>query len=128
MESTFHPKAPMRGPSKEALIKILRRPDAEKQLPITLAKYSPDAIVRKEDNQWVIRILVTDGMATKKAFEKAMANNQSFMDENAWRFRYPGPILVEAATKEDFINAIEKIKWDFGEEDGRGEKPYLKHK
>lgn len=120
------PRAPMRGPSKEALIKILQRPDAEKYLPITLAKDSPSATVQKEDKKWVIRILVTDEAAAKKAFDEAMKTNDSFMDENTWRFRSPGPILVEATTKDDFIRAIEKMKWDFGEENGRSEKNRLK--
>jgi hypothetical protein len=123
-----HPRAPMRGPSREALIKILRRPDAEVHLPLTLARFSPDAIVRKEGARWVIRKLIEDDEAVKKAYQEAISAEKGFREENTWRFRRPGPIIVEATTKEDFIHAIMKMKWDFGDEDGRGERPFLKNK
>jgi hypothetical protein len=126
MESTRRPQAPMRGPSREALIKILRRSDAEKHLPITLAKYSPDAVVRKEGKRWVLRVLVEDEDAVRNAFEKALAKNANFTPENTWAFRHPGAIILEAAAKEEFIRSVEKMKWDYGEEDGRGELPFLR--
>lgn len=119
-------RAPMRGPSRQALIAILLRSDAEQQMPITLADNSPDAVVRKEGDLWVIRALVEDNGARKNAGDEAMAAGKPFRDENSWAFRHPGPILVKATTKENFIRAIEKMRWDYGEEDGRGEKPFLK--
>jgi hypothetical protein len=122
------PPAPMRGPSRQALLKILRRPDAEDHLPITLAKYRPDAVVRKEGDVWVIRALVEDREAVHKASEEAMARGDNFMDEHTWRFLHPGKILIEAATREDFIKKIKGMDWYYGEEDGREERPHLKHK
>jgi len=112
------PPAPMRGPSRQALLKILQRPDAEDRLPVTLAKYRPDAVVRKEGDAWVIRALIEDREAVHKASEEAMAAGDNFMDEHTWRFLHPGKVLIEAATKEDFIKKIEKMKWDYGGDDG----------
>lgn len=122
------PQAPMRGPSRQALIVILQRPDAETHLPIILAKYSPDAIVQKEESRWVIRSFTSDKDAITKAAQAATSAGKGFRSEDSWRLRRPGPVLVEATTKEDFIHAVMKMKWDFGEEDGRGEAPFLKRK
>jgi hypothetical protein len=109
------PPAPMRGPNRESLLKLLSRPDAESRLPITLAKYRPDAVVRKEKNLWIIRKLVEDREAVQKAYEKAASDKENFMDEHTWQFLQPGPILVEAGTKIEFIKKIEAMPWDYGE-------------
>ena len=73
-------------------------------MPITLAKYRPDAVVQKEDNRRVIRKSVLDEVAAKKAFDEAGC----FRGEGYWRFLHPGPILIGAKTKEEFIRAVKK--------------------
>ena len=52
------------GPSRERLLELLERDDAETQLPITLAHHEPKAVVLREGDRWLIKKLVHDPQAT----------------------------------------------------------------
>jgi hypothetical protein len=102
------------GPSRERLLEILERDDAEAQLPITLAHHEPKARVMKDGEKWVIKRLVHDPEATVAAARRAKAEGREFRPDDAWALMKLGAVIVSARTKAELILAIKKMKWTYG--------------
>lgn len=110
--------APFVGPSRAALVRLLRSRAVERRLPITLGEYSPQAIVERDrDGRWLLRPLVLDEPRAREAGRRALAGGGSWMPEHEWEFLVPGEPLASAPALDQFIALIEKLSWTFGGRD-----------
>lgn len=105
--------APFIGPSRAQLVEELQK--GRPRLPITLGLYAPQATVEKVDGTWRIVALEPDHEAERRAGEEAIARGDDWMPEHTWQFLRPGRVLVEAKSKADFVEAVKRMKWTFGE-------------
>ena len=80
---------------------------------MTLGKYSPQATIERDGEDWVLRPLVLDQAACDAAHQEAMGPGGSgfWMPESEFRFLRPGEALVREKTRQAFVAAIEKLKW-----------------
>lgn len=105
--------APIREVTREEVLAMLAKSDAEKRLPITLGRYHPQAIVCLESGTWKIRKLVLDEARANVAREKALAAGDNWMPESEFAYLVPGPTMVEAPSRENFMAALKVFRWNF---------------
>ena len=101
--------APFIGPDRDALLRLLAL--SSPTLPITLGHMQPQATVTHEGGVWRITALTIDQEAAGRAGREALAAGRNWMPENEWQFLRPDRVLVEAASKDEFVAAIRKMKW-----------------
>ena len=99
------------GPTRDELIKRMRK--AKSDFRATLGRYAPQAEVRFQDGRWVLVDLELDRAAAQAAGKKALAEGKGWMPENEFAYLHPGAVVVEAATKEAFIEKLKKIDWKY---------------
>jgi hypothetical protein len=110
--------APFQGPSREALLKMLRGWRAESKLPITLGKYEPQAYVLREGDEWQIRLLEEDPQLVAEMQERQRKEGY-LMPEHYFSCKRSGVVLIRADSRDAFIAAIEKMDWPFGPDEPR---------
>ncbi|HZS38543.1 MAG TPA: hypothetical protein VFF06_17025 [Polyangia bacterium] len=110
--------APFIGPSRAALLRVLRGRGAERKLPLTLGHYAPQATVAREpDGRFTIRPLAIDRARADEAGRRALAAGEGWMPEQEWQFLAAGEPLVAAATLAELTAAVERMEWPFGGRD-----------
>ena len=56
--------APFVGPSRAQVLEVLRVRRVERSLPIVLGRHEPQALIRREGENWVLRALEPDEAPT----------------------------------------------------------------
>lgn len=102
------------GPSREELLSKLRGRLEGDTLPITLGRYSPQAVLDVEDGVFMLWSLELDHEAARREGEARMARGEPWMPEMEYRFIGKGKVLLKAASQEELIQAIEKMSWTYG--------------
>jgi hypothetical protein len=92
------------GPTRKELLTRLRR---AAELPITLGDGAPQAVVERDGEDWVLRLLVHD----RAALERAHAESTMWVPEMEFQFLVPGEAIVRAKTQQAFVAAIEAMDW-----------------
>jgi hypothetical protein len=107
--------APIKGPTRSEVLKILGGWFAKRKLPLTLAHQgTPAGVIRIEDDKWCLRRLEMNEKKRQADYDRRQAAGDTYyMPEMTWRFLEPGELLASAESKKDFISQIEKIAWPF---------------
>ena len=107
--------APIKGPTRTEVLKIIRGWFAKRKLPLTLAHQgSPAGVIRLEDGKWCLRRLQMNEAKCKADYNRRQAAGDNYyMPEMTWRFLEPGELLASAGDKSEFISLIEKLDWPF---------------
>ena len=107
--------APIKGPTRKEVLKILKSWFAKRKLPLTLARHgSPAGVIRIEDGKWCLRSLQMNEEKRKADYDRRQAEGDTYyMPEMTWRFLEPGELLASAGDKKEFITQIEELAWPF---------------
>lgn len=102
------------GPSRTAVLKQLRA--GRPKLPITLGRYAPQAVIKREGDAWVLRPLRIDQERAAAAGREALAGGRSWMPEMEWQFIVEDPPIVFAPDRDAFVAALEALPWTYSDE------------
>jgi hypothetical protein len=107
--------APMLGPTRAELIKILRSFRAKKKLPLTLATQgTPAGLVTFSDGIWRLKRLVMNEKKQAAEYKERKARGDNYyVPEMTWKHLEPKDVLVEARSKKEFIALIMQMDWPF---------------
>ena len=107
--------APIKGPTRSEVLKILGGWFAKRKLPLTLARHgTPAGVVRIEDGKWCLRRLEMNEEKQKADYDRRQAAGDTYyMPEMTWRFLEPGELLVSSESKKKFLTLIAQMDWLF---------------
>jgi hypothetical protein len=107
--------APIKGPTREEVLKILRSWFARRKLPLTLAHQgTPAGVIRIEDGKWCLRRLEMNEAKCKADYDRRQAEGDTYyMPEMTWRFLEPGELLASSDNKKKFLSSIKQMIWPF---------------
>lgn len=107
--------APIKGPTRAEVLKILGGWFAKRKLPLTLSSQgTPAGVIRIEDGKWCLRRLEMNEAERKADYDRRQAAGDTYyVPEMTWRFLEPGELLASAGKKKEFIAQIENLAWPF---------------
>jgi hypothetical protein len=107
--------APIKGPTRKEVIKILKSWFAKRKLPLTLSRQgTPAGVIRLEDGKWCLRRLAMNEEKRQADYDRRQAEGDTYyVPEMTWRFLEPGELLASAGNKKEFIAQIEESAWPF---------------
>jgi hypothetical protein len=107
--------APIIGPTRQEVLKILKSWFAKRKLPLTLAHQgSPAGVITLEEGKWCLRRLRMNEAKCKADYDRRQAEGETYyMPEMTWRFLEPAELLASAGNKKEFVSLIEKLDWPF---------------
>jgi hypothetical protein len=107
--------APIKGPTRKEVLKILGGWFAKRKLPLTLAfQGTPAGVIRIEDDKWCLRRLQMNEKKRQADYDRRQAEGDKYyVPEMTWRFLEPGEILASSESKKEFISLIEQMDWPF---------------
>jgi len=107
--------APIKGPTRSEVLKILSSWFAKRKLPLTLShQCSPAGVIRIEEDKWCLRRLEMNEEKQKADYDRRQAAGDTYyMPEMTWRFLEPKELLASSESKKEFISLIKQIDWPF---------------
>lgn len=121
--------APIIGLKRTELIALLRKPNVVKALPIRINWMGPAGEVQVDNGMWQLRSLRCNTEASEAERQRRVAEgDDQWQPEHTWPFYEPDEIILEAGSKETFIEKVEAMDWpftpdDFGDERQAGANP-----
>jgi hypothetical protein len=107
--------APIKGPTRSEVLKMLGGWFAKRKLPLTLAHQgTPAGVILLEDGKWCLRRLEMNEKKRKADYDNRQAAGDTYyMPEMTWRFLEPGELLASSDNKKEFLSLITKMDWPF---------------
>ncbi|MBN2495986.1 MAG: hypothetical protein JXR96_15445 [Deltaproteobacteria bacterium] len=107
--------APIKGPSRQEVLKILRGWFAGRKLPLTLSHQgAPAGVIRIEDGKWCLhRLRMNEARREADEERRQAAGDTYYVPEMTWRFLEPGELLAASESKKDFLSLVAQMDWPF---------------
>jgi hypothetical protein len=103
--------APYAGPSPQQVVRMLREPDVERRLPLSMGgPAGPTAQVGLREGRWCLYRLVTDDEAFGAFANERWKAKEPLFPEHRMQFLVPGEILVAADSRTELVAALERVE------------------